>query len=158
MIWTRRSMKWKSSTSLTILKQRFWIQLSELINVAVPVTHHHSRSSVPDLFLPSTTLPATCKSSLTTPINLLFGLFLFLSHDSSLFNMLIPAYRVSFLFTFPNQLNLASLTPSRICQSHLSCCSDILALNPAYHFQSQCKSLQSLTQLSPSLIHIGELC
>ncbi|MBN3293175.1 UIF factor, partial [Polypterus senegalus] len=56
--------------------------------------------------------PITCMSSLTTSINLLLGLPLFLLPDSSIFNILFPIYPASLFCTCPNQLNLASLTLS----------------------------------------------
>ncbi|XP_068170159.1 MTOR-associated protein MEAK7 isoform X1 [Antennarius striatus] len=56
--------------------------------------------------------PTTFKSSLTTSINLLFGLLLGLLPGSSKLSILLPIYSLSPLWTCPNHLSLASLTLS----------------------------------------------
>ncbi|KAF7688101.1 hypothetical protein HF521_014107, partial [Silurus meridionalis] len=56
--------------------------------------------------------PTTCMSSLTTSINLLLGLPLFLFPGGSILSILLPIHPMSLLCTCPNHLNLASLTLS----------------------------------------------
>ncbi|KAF7705031.1 hypothetical protein HF521_020317, partial [Silurus meridionalis] len=54
--------------------------------------------------------PTTCISSLTTSINLLFGLPLFLPPGDSILSILLPIYIRSLPCTCPNHLSHASLT------------------------------------------------
>ncbi|KAF7711836.1 hypothetical protein HF521_000847, partial [Silurus meridionalis] len=59
--------------------------------------------------------PTTCMFSLTTSINLLFGLPIFPLPGGSILSILLRIYPMSFLCTCPNHLNLASLTLSLKC-------------------------------------------
>ncbi|KAF7703122.1 hypothetical protein HF521_022129, partial [Silurus meridionalis] len=56
--------------------------------------------------------PTTSMSSLTTSINLLLGLPLFLLPGGSILSILLLIYPMSLLCTCPNHLNLTSLTLS----------------------------------------------
>ena len=94
-----------------------------------------------NLFSVSSTLTlATCMSSLTASINLLFSLPLPLLPGSSISSILLPMYPLSLLCTCPNHLNLASLVfspnipvcvlPALYCSClfHSLCCSEQLFL------------------------------
>ena len=69
-----------------------------------------------DIFFVSSTLtPTTCMCSLTTSINLLFGLPLRLLPGSSISSILLPMYPLSLLCTCPNHLNLSSFSSKPSC-------------------------------------------
>ncbi|KAI5104455.1 sodium/calcium exchanger 1 isoform X3 [Silurus meridionalis] len=76
------------------------------------VTTVDHRSPYPPSSTSASLTPTTCISSLTTSINLLLGLPLFLLPGGSILSILLLIYPMSLICTCPNRLNLASLTLS----------------------------------------------